>query len=63
MNDKPIIALDFSTSEEIKDFLRLFEDDSLYVKVGMELYYQHGAEICEVDKRFGPRNFPGPEIA
>ncbi|MFZ2573438.1 MAG: orotidine 5'-phosphate decarboxylase / HUMPS family protein, partial [Trichococcus flocculiformis] len=45
MNDKPIIALDFSTSEEIKGFLRLFEDESLYVKVGMELYYQHGAEI------------------
>ena len=39
MNDKPIIALDFSTSEEIKNFLLLFKDEPLYVKVGMELYY------------------------
>ena len=57
MNDKPIIALDFSTSEEIKGFLRLFEDESLYVKVGMELYYQHGAEIVKWIKDLGHEIF------
>ena len=38
MNDKPIIAKEFSRSEEIKNFLLLFKDEPLYVKVGMELY-------------------------
>ena len=57
MNDKPIIALDFSTSEEIKDFLLLFKDERLYVKVGMELYYQHGAEIVKWIKSLGHEIF------
>ncbi len=57
MNDKPIIALDFSTSEEIKNFLLLFKDEPLYVKVGMELYYQHGAEIVKWIKDLGHEIF------
>ena len=63
MNDKPIIALDFSTSEEIKNFLLLFKDEPLYVKVGMELYYQHGAEIVKWIKSLGPRDLFGSEVA
>lgn len=43
--NKPIIALDFSSLKETKDFLKQFKDESLYVKIGMELFYQTGPEI------------------
>lgn len=57
MNTKPIIALDFSTSEEIKQFLSHFKDESLFVKVGMELYYQNGPEIVKYMKELGHEIF------
>lgn len=41
----PIIALDFSSGEEIKDFLKPFYGLDPYVKVGMELYYKEGPQI------------------
>jgi len=41
----PIIALDFSSGEEIKDFLKPFSGLDPYVKVGMELYYKEGPQI------------------
>lgn len=40
--DKPIIALDFPTAQEVEQFLNLFESEPLNVKVGMELYYAQG---------------------
>ena len=40
----PIIALDFATAEEVENFLDLF-DEPLYIKIGMELYYQTGPEL------------------
>lgn len=46
MNDRPIIALDFPSKKAIETFLTNFpEDESLFVKVGMELFYQEGPEI------------------
>lgn len=43
---RPIIALDFPGKKEIVDFLAAFpESEKLYVKVGMELFYQEGPEI------------------
>lgn len=39
---KPIIALDFSSEEETLTFLQQFGGEPLYVKVGMELFYQTG---------------------
>ncbi|WP_433751150.1 orotidine-5'-phosphate decarboxylase [Falsibacillus pallidus] len=48
---KPIIAFDFSTKKEAVQFLDIFEGESLYVKVGMELFYQSGAEIIEIIKK------------
>ena len=37
MNDSRIcIALDFQTKQDVKDFLDKFEDEKLYVKIGME---------------------------
>lgn len=53
----PIVALDFSTTQEIKNFLLLFKDEPLYVKVGMELYYQNGPEIVKWMKACGHRIF------
>ncbi|MEG0267161.1 MAG: orotidine-5'-phosphate decarboxylase [Carnobacterium sp.] len=57
MNTKPIVALDFSTSEEIKHFLSQFKEESLFVKVGMELYYQNGPEIVKYMKSLGHEIF------
>lgn len=40
---RPIIALDFSDQEAMTHFLRLFPThEKLYLKVGMELFYQIG---------------------
>ncbi len=41
----PIIALDFSSAKETKDFLKPFKGLDPYVKVGMELYYKEGSEM------------------
>ena len=43
---KPIIALDFPDLARVQTFLAKFpKNDSLNVKVGMELYYQAGPTI------------------
>jgi len=47
---KPIIALDFATLEEVKQFLGFF-NEPLYVKIGMELYLQNGPTIIDIIKR------------
>ncbi len=44
MKDLPIIALDFESKEKVNQFLDLF-DESLFVKVGMELFYQEGPQL------------------
>lgn len=57
MNDKPIVALDFSTADETKSFLTRFQDEKLYVKLGMEVYYQNGPEIVKWVKDSGHQIF------
>lgn len=52
MNTKPIIALDLSSKAEVVNFLQQFEE-SLFVKVGMELYFQEGPAIISVIKEMG----------
>ena len=43
---RPVIALDFPSFEEAKEFLALFPaEEKLYVKVGMEIYYAVGPEV------------------
>lgn len=49
---KPIIALDFSELQEVRRFLSRF-DEALFVKVGMELYLQHGPRVIEEVKAKG----------
>lgn len=57
MNDPFIVALDFPTGEDVKAFLQSFPHESLFVKVGMELYYQEGPEIIHYLKGQGHRIF------
>ena len=53
MNSKVIIALDFSSFEEVENFLKQFKEEKLFVKVGMELFYQEGPRIVEYIKSLG----------
>ena len=53
-----IIPLDFSSAQEVYDFLSLFPDgEKPYVKIGMELFYSEGPEIAREIKRRGHRLF------
>ncbi|MDN6841233.1 MAG: orotidine 5'-phosphate decarboxylase, partial [Staphylococcus equorum] len=52
MNNLPIIALDFDSSETADAFLDQF-DEPLFVKVGMELFYQTGPQFIESIKARG----------
>ncbi|CAD2076985.1 orotidine-5'-phosphate decarboxylase [Phocicoccus pinnipedialis] len=49
---KPIIALDFNTFDEVQKFLGQF-DESLYVKVGMELYMLEGRNVIKEIRAMG----------
>lgn len=58
MNDSRIcIALDFQTKEEVLSFLDKFNDEKLYVKVGMELFYGEGIEMIQLIKERGHKIF------
>jgi len=53
MNNSVIIALDFPNRLEVEQFLRKFSDEKLFVKVGMELFYQEGPSIIQAIKDKG----------
>lgn len=50
--NKPIIALDFSSKQQVEEFLSRF-DEPLFVKVGMELFYQEGPDLVRAIKAMG----------
>lgn len=51
---RPVIALDFPSFEEVKRFLALFpQEEQLFLKVGMELYYALGPEVVRYVKSLG----------
>jgi orotidine-5'-phosphate decarboxylase len=50
---RPIIALDFPGQEETDGFLKHFAGEKLFLKVGMELYYQTGADFIRQLKNAG----------
>lgn len=55
---RPIIALDFPSAADVKAFLARFpETESLYVKIGMELYYSEGPSIVQYVKSLGHQVF------
>ncbi|MEK3887034.1 orotidine-5'-phosphate decarboxylase [Bacillus sp. FSL K6-3431] len=53
MVHKPIIALDFHDRATAEQFLKQFVDEKLFVKVGMELYYQEGPPLLKWLKEQG----------
>lgn len=58
MTDSKIcIALDFKNKVEVKEFLEKFNDEKLYVKVGMELFYGEGIEMIKMIKEMGHNIF------
>ena len=53
---KTIIALDFSTKDEVLAFLQQFSEP-VYVKIGMELTYGSGLEIIREVQKMGHKIF------
>ena len=46
--ERPIIALDFPDREACRNFLKKFpEEEKLFVKIGMELYYAEGQDMVK----------------
>lgn len=52
-----IVACDFQNRQETFRFLDQFQGESLYVKIGMELYYGNGPEIVTGIKKRGHKVF------
>jgi orotidine-5'-phosphate decarboxylase len=52
-----IVACDFSSKQEVIDFLSKFDGDKLFVKIGMELFYAEGPEIVRQIKKMGHKIF------
>lgn len=57
MDNSLIIALDFANGSEVNRFLQPFEGRELFVKVGMELFYQEGPSIVYQLKEKGHQIF------
>lgn len=54
--NKTIVALDFSTKEEVMNFLKGF-NEPIYVKIGMELTYACGLDIVREVRELGHHIF------
>lgn len=52
MTSKPIIALDFPSKLDVEEFLSEFSEP-LFLKVGMELFYQEGPDLVNTLNRYG----------
>ncbi len=57
MKGEVIIACDFSTEKECLNFLEAFNKEKPYLKIGMELYYQAGADFVKKLKQKGFKIF------
>ena len=57
MDNSLIIALDFAGMNEVNQFLKPFAGRELFVKVGMELFYQEGPAIIHQLKEQGHHIF------
>lgn len=57
MKNNVIVALDFKDRDAVANFLDKFDGESLYVKVGMELFYGEGPAIIEMIKSKGHKIF------
>lgn len=58
MNESRIcIALDFQKKAQVLEFLDKFENEKLYLKVGMELFYGEGIDMIKEIKKRGHKIF------
>ncbi|PLR77574.1 orotidine-5'-phosphate decarboxylase [Bacillus sp. V3-13] len=57
MNNPLIIALDFADKREVFRFMEQFSEEKLFLKVGMELFYQEGPAIVDDLKERGHHVF------
>lgn len=58
MTNPVIIALDFPNWQKTDQFLQQFpKDEALFVKIGMELFYQEGPQLIKTLKARGYRIF------
>lgn len=57
MGKDVIVACDFDSRLELFKFLSMFDGQSLYIKIGMELFYAEGPDIIKEIKERGHRIF------
>ena len=57
MGKAVIIACDFKDKQDTLNFLDKFNDEKLFVKIGMELFYSEGPEIVREIKKRGHKIF------
>ena len=57
MGKDVIVACDFSSAQQVFDFLDRFTDKKPFVKIGMELFYAEGPQIVREIKARGHRIF------
>ncbi len=57
MDREVIIACDFSSKDELFDFLSKFDDAKPFLKVGMELFYKEGPDMVKRLKANGYKVF------
>lgn len=57
MKQPIIVALDFATKRQVEDFLAHFHEERLFVKIGMELFYQEGPTLVNYLKENGHQVF------
>ena len=51
MGKDVIIAADFKDKKETINFLNLFNEEKLFIKIGMELFYSEGPDIVREIKK------------
>lgn len=57
MSKDVIIACDFSSKNELMNFIEKFESERPFLKIGMELYYSEGPQIVKELKKRGHKIF------
>ena len=57
MSKDVIIACDFSSKEEVMNFLDKFQEEKPFLKIGMELFYAEGPKIVREIKKRGHKIF------
>lgn len=57
MSKDVIIACDFSSKNDLMNFIEKFESERPFLKIGMELYYSEGPQIVKELKKRGHKIF------